>query len=78
MRTVHGLKISLWIPVAVVQHDDIGRRQIDTETTSASRQKKDELLAPWPVVIVDGGNTIFMGGATIDAAVFFEKRKEKR
>ena len=39
-----GLDVVVGIPVRVVNDDGVGRRQVDSQTASASRQQKDEVL----------------------------------
>ena len=82
---VHCLKIGLWIPVhlsgpkpqvkfahppvTVIKDDDIGGRQVDTQTSSASGEQEDKFIASFFVVIVNGLNTVLMGSASIDPTV---------
>ena len=66
------MQVCLRVPVAIVQNDDIGGRQVDTETTCTSRQEEDELLAARLVVLVDGDDTIFVCSATIDTTVLYK------
>ena len=70
MSTVHGLKISLWIPITVEKDDNVSRSQVNTQSTSAGSQKEQELLRALLVVVVDGLNTVLMGGRTVDTAIF--------
>ena len=69
MRTVHGLQISLRVPITVVQDDDVGGGQVDTETTGTRGEQEDKLVAVGLVVLVDGSDTVIMSGSTVDAAV---------
>jgi hypothetical protein len=82
---VHCLEVSLWIPVplsepeswgrlvslpiTVIEDDNISTRQVDTQTAGASGKQEDKFVAPLFVVIVDGLNTVFVGGASINPAV---------
>jgi len=59
-------------PVAVVKDDDVGRGQIDAQTSSTCRQQEDELLAVWFAILVNGGDAILVRGTSIDAAVLYE------
>ena len=59
----------MWVPVAVVQNDDVRGREIDTKTTRTSREQKNELVAVGLVVLVDGYYPVIMGGATVDTTV---------
>ena len=72
MGTVHGLQVGLRVPVTVIQNDNVGGCEVDTQTTSASREQEDELLAVWLVVLVDSDNTVFVGSPTIDTTVLCE------
>ena len=69
MSTVHSLQIRLRVPITVVQDDDVGGGQIDTETTGTRREQEDELVAVGLVVLVDGCDTVVMGCSTVDTAV---------
>lgn len=70
MRTsVHRLQVSLRIPVAIEEDDNVRRSQIDAETASARRQEEDELAGAFLVVFVDRGNPVLVLGATVDSAV---------
>ncbi|KAG9389180.1 chromatin remodelling complex ATPase chain ISW1 [Pyrenophora tritici-repentis] len=44
MSAVHGLKISLRVPVTVKENDNVGRSQVDTQATGAGGQEKQKLL----------------------------------
>lgn len=43
MGTILGLQINLGVPVTIVQDDNIGSDQVDTETSSAGGQQENEL-----------------------------------
>jgi len=70
MSSVHSLKIGLWIPIIVVEYDNICRCQIDTEASNASCEQEDELLVTRLVVLVDPADMIIICGPTINAVVF--------
>jgi hypothetical protein len=63
-----------YVPVAVVQDDDIGSRQIDAEATGTCRQQEDELVAAGLVIFVDARDTIVMCSPAIDTAIFWKDR----
>jgi len=63
-----------YVPVAVVQDDDIGSRQIDAEATSTCRQQEDELVAAGLVIFVDARDTIVVCSPAIDTAIFWKNR----
>ena len=63
------LKIHLWIPVAVIQNDDICSVQIDAQATCSCRQEEDELLAAFPVVVINLVLSVFPGCVTYDKGV---------
>jgi hypothetical protein len=71
MSSVHGLQIGLRVPIRIKQNDNIGSDQIDTQSTSSSCQEEDKLLAAWSIIVIDGGNSGFVIGSTIDSAVFY-------
>ena len=60
-----------YAPVAIVKHDDVRGRQVDTESTSTGSEQEDELLAARLVVLVDGNDTVFVCSATIDTTVLY-------
>jgi len=53
MCSVHGLQVHLGVPVGVVDDDDVGGVQVDTETSGSRRQHEEELLAILGVVLFD-------------------------
>jgi hypothetical protein len=59
-----------YIPIAVVQDDDIGSRQIDAEATGTCCQQEDELVAAGLVIFVDTCDTIAVCSPTVDTTVF--------
>lgn len=69
MSTIHGLKIGLRIPIAVVQNDNIGCGQVDTQTSGARREQEDELVTARTVVLVDGDNSFVMCRATVNTTI---------
>mmetsp|Transcript_22804 Transcript_22804/g.58024 ORF Transcript_22804/g.58024 Transcript_22804/m.58024 type:complete len:574 (+) Transcript_22804:400-2121(+) len=69
MRAVHGLQIHLRVPVAVVQNDDVGGGQVDTQAAGARGQQEHKLLAAGRVVRVDGVLAVLAAGVAVDAAV---------
>ena len=69
MCTIHGLKIRLWIPIAIKEHNNIGSCQIDAETTSTGCEQEEELLGAWLVVLIDCRNTVFVCRRPVDTAV---------
>lgn len=58
------------IPITVEEYDNIGRSQVDTETTSTGGKQEDELLRVGLVVGVNSRHSIFVSGLTIESAVF--------
>lgn len=69
VRTIHGLQVCLRVPVAVKQDNNVGSDKVDTKTTSTGREQEDKLVAVRGVVVVNGRNTVVVGGITVDAAV---------
>ena len=51
--TYHGLKVDLWVPVAIVEDDDVGGAEIDSQAASACRQHEDELARVRRVVLIN-------------------------
>lgn len=56
-------------PIAVKEDDNIGRDEVDAETSSAGREEEGELIRVRGVVLVDGSNTVLVGSASVDTAV---------
>jgi hypothetical protein len=59
-----------YLPITIVEYDDICCRQIDTEASSTSCEQEDELLAARLVVLVNTADTIIICGPAINTAVF--------
>ena len=70
MRAVHGLEIGLWVPVRVVENDDVGRVEIDAEAARARTQHVYELGGARRVELVHGLLAILVLGAAVEATVF--------
>jgi hypothetical protein len=58
-----------YIPITVIEYDDIRSRQIDAEASSASCEQ-DELLSARFVVFVNPAYMIAMCGPAISTAIF--------
>jgi hypothetical protein len=71
MGTVHGLKISLGIPIAVIEDNNVCGGQVDTEPPGSGRKQEDKLVAIRSVVLVNSGDTILMTSAPVDTAIFW-------
>lgn len=85
--TIHCLEIGLWVPVhlsepksqrtsaslpvAVIKDDNISTRQVDTQPAGASGKQEDKFVAPLLVVIINGLNTVFVCGATVDPTILW-------
>ena len=78
MSTIHCLQVGLRIPVAVVQDDDVGSRQVDSEPASACCQQEDELLTVRLVVLVNRDDTVLMGRTTINTTVLCRRSQPMR
>jgi len=59
------------VSIAVVEHDNIGCGEDDTEAARASGEQEDKLLAPGFVTLVDSVDPIFMRGPTVNTAVLY-------
>ena len=64
------------IPVAIVQNNDVSRREVDAQTTSACSEQENELVTFRFVVLVDGGDAVFVGSSSIDTAVFLTETSD--
>ena len=71
MGTILRLEIGVRIPITVVQDDNIGRGQVDTETSSTRREQENKLLAAGSVILVDSDDTVLVSRSTVDTAVFW-------
>jgi hypothetical protein len=58
-----------FIPIAIIKNDDIGRHKVDTQAARSRCEQENKLLAPRPVVLVDGIDPILVRGATVDPTV---------
>ena len=56
VSAIHGLKIHLGVPIRVVENNDVGCVQVDAETSGASGQHEDKLLAVFDVVFLLANN----------------------
>jgi hypothetical protein len=63
-----------YVPVAVVQDDDIGSHQINAEATGTCRQQEDELVPAGLVIFVDARDAIVVCSPPIDTAIFWKDR----
>lgn len=45
----HSLEICLWVPVRVIDDDNICCGQVDTQTPSSGTQHEQELLTVWGI-----------------------------
>lgn len=63
------------VPVAVKEDDDVGGDEIDAETSRAGREEEGELLRVGRIVLVDGRNSVLVGGPSVDAAVLCAQDK---
>jgi hypothetical protein len=61
-------------PVRVVENDNIGRDQVDTETSSTSSEQEDEFFGSRLIVSVDLFHTIFVSSSSVESTVFCEGR----
>lgn len=52
----------MWIPVRVKQNDNVGRTQVNAQTTRPCAQQEQEFVAVRPIEVVDADLTILVGG----------------
>eukprot|EP00053_Salpingoeca_punica_P017129 m.163900 g.163900 ORF g.163900 m.163900 type:complete len:637 (-) comp17120_c0_seq4:1564-3474(-) len=64
-----SLQISLRIPVAVVEDDDVGSGEVNAETACTGAEHEDELLAVGRIVLVDHALTVLVRRLAVEAAV---------
>ena len=53
------LQVHLWVPVAVIQDDDVCCVEVDAQATCPGGQEEDKFLAPFPVVVINLGFSVF-------------------
>ena len=46
VRSVHGLLVHSWVPVAVIEDHSVRRRQVDPKTACPRGEEKDEDVLP--------------------------------
>ena len=63
-----------FLPVTVVQNDDVGRGKVDAQTTSTRCQQEDKFLATRFVILVNRGNTILVSSTTVNSTIFYQKK----
>lgn len=56
-------------PITIIENDNVRSRQVNTKTSSAGSQQKDELFAIWLIVLVDCDDSVVMRSATVNSAV---------
>jgi hypothetical protein len=61
--------IACIVPIAVVQHNNIRARKIDSQTTCSCSQQEDKLLASRSVILVDRTDTIFVRCTSVDTTI---------
>lgn len=76
MGTILSLQIHLRVPITVVQDNNIGRDQVDTQTTSSCRQQEDKLVTVGFVVLVNTLDTVLMRSVSVDTAVLYKYLKK--
>jgi hypothetical protein len=60
-------------PVRVIQNDDVGARQIDSEPTGSSGQQEYELVAVGSVIIINRDDPLIMRRAPINPTILYPK-----
>lgn len=59
----------LWVPVTVVQNDNVGSGQVDAQAASSRREEEAELFAAWRVKDLHSIVALVALGVAINAAV---------
>ena len=47
------LEVNLWVPVRVIEDDDISGGQVDAQPTGTGGQHEEKLVTAWPVVLIN-------------------------
>mmetsp|Transcript_73672 Transcript_73672/g.206831 ORF Transcript_73672/g.206831 Transcript_73672/m.206831 type:complete len:305 (+) Transcript_73672:1639-2553(+) len=76
MSTVHGLKIDLWIPIAVIEDYNVGGCQVDTKTSGSRTQQKGKLLRTILVEFVHLRVASFTASVSVNSTVFVANEAE--
>mmetsp|Transcript_8845 Transcript_8845/g.30409 ORF Transcript_8845/g.30409 Transcript_8845/m.30409 type:complete len:769 (-) Transcript_8845:151-2457(-) len=69
VSAVHGLQVHLRVPVRVVQDDDIGGVQVDSEATCPRGKQEGKLLRVGGVVRIDALLPVLSRGVSVNPAV---------
>jgi hypothetical protein len=64
-------------PIAIVQHDYIGSRKVNSQPTGPRREEENELFAPIFIVLVNRSDTVFVCGSSVDTAVLCGGKKRE-
>jgi hypothetical protein len=76
VRAVHRLQVHLRVPVAVVEDDDVGSREVDAQAARARREQEAKLLAAVRVERVDHVLAVLARRVAVDAAVLVRPARE--
>jgi hypothetical protein len=69
VRTVHGLKIDLRVPVTIKENHNVGFMQVDPQTACPSGEDKDLLVRSRRLEVFNPNFTVVSSGLAIDATV---------
>lgn len=69
VRTIHGLKIDLRVPVTVEENNDVSFMQVDAQTTCSGGEDKNLLVGGWRLEVFNPDLTVVSSGLAVDAAV---------
>ena len=67
MSSVHSLEIHLRIPIRVIDDDNIGRVQVDSQTSGPRAQHEDKLGGVLRVVFLDLTIPVLMSSISINS-----------
>ena len=70
MRAIHGLDVLLRVPIVLDEDDSVGSCQVETETTSTSREDEDLVIGVGGVEELNVAGTILGLRTTVKAEVF--------
>ncbi len=70
MSSIHGLKIHLWVPIAVVNDDSVGAGQVDSQTTGSCGEQEDKFAAVFFHKLFNLLVSCSHVSRTIDSAIF--------
>lgn len=70
MGSIHGLQVSLRIPVAVIENHDVRACKVDTKTSRTSCEQEYKLVTARSVIFINSRDAIIVTRAAINTTIF--------